>query len=209
MASKSNSSTGPRRRGLAWLTVARGRPLGFALLVLGVAAMILLDSGMQRGRRLQAFDFYQHLCPRLRVNDGVVVVAIDDASLASLGQWPWPRSRLAELVDRIQAQHPAAIAFDAVFPEPDRLSPRQQGRLLVKAGFADTAKILDSLPDYDQQFARAIAQAPLVLAVGALPEDPGLPPATPYQAPLLRSGADPAPFVPAPRALRDDRPRLR
>lgn len=51
-----------------------------------------------------------------------VVVDIDDASLAALGQWPWPRYRIAQLIGRIAAAHPAAIAMDIVFPEPDRTS---------------------------------------------------------------------------------------
>ena len=51
-----------------------------------------------------------------------VVVDIDDVSLSALGQWPWPRYRLAELIERIAAEHPSAIAMDVVFPEPDRAS---------------------------------------------------------------------------------------
>lgn len=53
---------------------------------------------------------------------GTVVVDIDDVSLSALGQWPWPRYRIAELVKRIAAARPAAIAMDVVFPEPDRTS---------------------------------------------------------------------------------------
>lgn len=53
---------------------------------------------------------------------GTVAVDIDDVSLSALGQWPWPRYRVAELIDRIAASHPSAIAMDIVFPEPDRTS---------------------------------------------------------------------------------------
>ena len=51
-----------------------------------------------------------------------VAVDIDEISLSTLGQWPWPRYRLAQLIDRIAAAHPSAIAMDVVFPEPDRTS---------------------------------------------------------------------------------------
>lgn len=51
-----------------------------------------------------------------------VVVDIDDVSLSALGQWPWPRYRVAELIERIAAEHPSAIAMDIVFPEADRTS---------------------------------------------------------------------------------------
>jgi adenylate cyclase len=52
----------------------------------------------------------------------VQVVSIDEASLAALGQWPWPRYRVAELLSRIAEAQPAAIAVDVLFSEPDRTS---------------------------------------------------------------------------------------
>jgi len=52
----------------------------------------------------------------------VQVVSIDEASLAALGQWPWPRYRIAELLSRIAEAQPAAIAVDVLFSEPDRTS---------------------------------------------------------------------------------------
>ena len=51
-----------------------------------------------------------------------VVVDIDDVSLAAIGQWPWPRYRLAALIERIAAERPAAIALDILLPEADRAS---------------------------------------------------------------------------------------
>ncbi len=53
---------------------------------------------------------------------GTVVVDIDEPSLSALGQWPWPRYRIASLIQRIAAEKPAAIAVDVLFPEPDRVS---------------------------------------------------------------------------------------
>lgn len=51
-----------------------------------------------------------------------VVIDIDDVSLSAVGQWPWPRYRVAELIRRVAAEQPAAIALDILFPEPDRSS---------------------------------------------------------------------------------------
>ncbi len=192
-----------RPRWLRFLGLGRGRRAGLALLALAVLALTLFDSRVQRDRRNEVFDFYQHLMPRERLNDGVIVIAIDDLSLQTMGQWPWPRSKLAEIVDRIAAQHPAAIAIDAIFAEPDRLSPKQQGLLLLKAGFSGAANVLDQLPDYDQQFADALRRAPVVLGVGGLAEDAGLRRGTPFRTPILQSGADPAQFaLPYAAALR-------
>ena len=53
------------------------------------------------------FDGYQKLFPLERTTAPALVVAIDEDSIARFGQWPWPRTRVAELIDRIGAAHPA------------------------------------------------------------------------------------------------------
>jgi adenylate cyclase len=69
------------------------------------------------------FDTWQRLKPRPFEHDGPVrIVAIDEASLLELGQWPWPRTRLAEATRKLAALGAAAIAFDIIFNEPDRAS---------------------------------------------------------------------------------------
>ena len=57
-----------------------------------------------------------------KVDDRTVVVDIDEESLSAVGQWPWPRYRVAALIDRIAAAQPAAIGLDILFPEPDHAS---------------------------------------------------------------------------------------
>ena len=49
----------------------------------------------------------------------VVVVGIDDASLAALGRWPWPRAVHARLLDVLTAAGPRAVGLDLMFSEPD------------------------------------------------------------------------------------------
>ena len=51
-----------------------------------------------------------------------VVVDIDEESLARYGQWPWPRYRVAQLLERVRDLGAAAVALDIVFAEPDRTS---------------------------------------------------------------------------------------
>jgi len=53
----------------------------------------------------------------------VVIVAIDDASIAQLGRWPWPRAVHAALLDRLRADGVQAVALDILFTEPDAASP--------------------------------------------------------------------------------------
>ena len=50
----------------------------------------------------------------------VAVVAIDDAALAEIGQWPWPRSVLASLVDAVRTLGATSVVFDVLLAEPDR-----------------------------------------------------------------------------------------
>ena len=69
------------------------------------------------------FDAYQRAAPRDDRQVPVRVVDIDEDLLSRLGQWPWPRSELARLLQRIGDLGASAIAFDMVFPESDRLSP--------------------------------------------------------------------------------------
>ncbi|MDR3417409.1 MAG: CHASE2 domain-containing protein [Nevskia sp.] len=178
------------------LGMTRGHFLGVLLLGASVLVLTLLDSPLQRSRRTEVFDLYQRAVPRQRVNDGVVVIAVDDASLRAMGQWPWPRSKLAEVVDRIAAQKPAAIAIDALFSEPDRLSPQQQRALLTNAGFADAARSMGELPDYDREFAASIRAAPVALGVAAVDVDSGLSADVSNRTPIVQEGGDPAPFVP-------------
>ena len=53
----------------------------------------------------------------LQWDDRIVVVAIDDASLAAEGPYPWPRNRYAALLDRLMLVQPAAVGFDILMPE--------------------------------------------------------------------------------------------
>ena len=53
---------------------------------------------------------------------GVVVVDVDDVSLSATGQWPWPRYRMASLVQKVADARPASIGLDILFAEPDRTS---------------------------------------------------------------------------------------
>ncbi|HQY74003.1 MAG TPA: adenylate/guanylate cyclase domain-containing protein, partial [Aestuariivirga sp.] len=116
---------------------------------------------------------------------------IDEASLRDLGQWPWPRSQLAALVDELTELGAATIAFDIVFPEPDRLSPR---RLLENAAAAPTLQMampsFDAglLPDNDQVFAAALAGRPVVTAFASSPGSTGQ--GVPVKAGFAQTGAD-------------------
>jgi adenylate cyclase len=104
----------------------RRRPSAIpALVVIALlAAVRAADPFPVERLRLVAFDTMQRWRPR--VADAalrpVVVVDIDETSLARHGQWPWPRATIARLVDAIAAAHPAAVGVDLLLVEPDRWS---------------------------------------------------------------------------------------
>jgi adenylate cyclase len=135
--------------------------LGLAL----VAAFTLLrasDPPLLRQLRDITFDEYQRITPRPFENAPVRVVDIDEASLREFGQWPWPRDRLALLVERLSDMGAASIAFDVLFAEADRLSPRS---IMRDVGGVDPT-LLSRLPDNDQIFAESLAGRPVVLGFG-------------------------------------------
>jgi len=113
----------------------RIRLAGVAVLV-ALAAVIGTDAAYVSGIRSAWFDACQSFAPRIPKSAPAVVVAIDEKSLKAIGQWPWPRSVMAELVQAIHVHQPAAIALDILMPEIDASSPE---RLLARGGERDAA----------------------------------------------------------------------
>ena len=139
-------------------------------LLIGFAALRILDPAPVEEMRVRTFDFFQRFDPRQKTARPVTIVDIDDKSLEKLGQWPWPRTRIADLVTELTRLGAVVIAFDAVFSEPDRLNP---------AAAADTFRNLDeetrarlrSLPSNDEVLADAIRRSRVVLGESGLPEE--------------------------------------
>ncbi len=139
------------------------------------------------------FDGYQRFFPLERTAAPAVIVAIDEESLARYGQWPWPRTRVAELITRIDAMRPAAIGLDLFFPEPDRLSPQN---IAAELPLMPTllARALALFPSNDQRLADAIRDRHVVLGiVGASEGDPRFA-KPPRGQPVVVAGRGPLPL---------------
>ena len=174
-------------------TRGRGRPLAVLILALFVTVGFVPRFAPATGLRLAVFDAYQNIFPRHRTSGPAVIVAIDEKSLSELGQWPWPRTVLAELVRGISDANAAAIGIDVLFPEADRMSPDSIARIVERADAA-LAKRLRALPSNDAVFAAAIAAAPVVLGIAGL-EVPAATPSGGRTAPFLSRGADPQRWI--------------
>lgn len=172
-----------------------------ALLAGGIGLRIADPEPVAR-LRLSVFDSYLRAAPRAADPAfPVKVVAIDEPSLREIGQWPWPRSRLAALVDRLAGAGARSITFDFLLVEPDRLSPGELVRALD--GQEELRPLLSEiarLPSNDERLARSIAAAPVVLGlVGDAAGGGSLPAA---RASISFAGDDPAAFVHAfPRGI--------
>ncbi len=167
--------------------------------LLGLVGLIWIrneDPELLRLIRAKTFDTYQQLKPRefMGAASQIVVVDLDEKSLDEYGQWPWPRTRWAALVEKLTELGASAVVFDIVFPEEDTTSI---------AGLADgipgiteeTRNTLKSVPTNDDLFAAAIKESGLVVT-GHTPlsvkrSDPG------YTGSSIRGelGADPRPWV--------------
>ncbi len=169
-----------------------------APILIGFALAVLL-SGSQPVERLRnnVFDQYMRWAPRVWSPDlPVRIIDVDDASLARIGQWPWPRQKLADLTNILTQAGAAAIVFDMLLSEPDRAAPATLLSQLPASPERDTlAAAMAQRGELDADpLAQAIAQAPVVLAA-ALTKDAGAPSGQPKTR-FVILGDDPAPALP-------------
>lgn len=132
----------------------------FLLGLLG-AAVYFSGSPHELRQRLQyaTFDTYNKLHPRA-ASDKIAIVDLDEPSLVQMGQWPWPRTTMAQLVSHLKGMGAKVIAFDIVFAEEDRTSPGHIAQTLPQDAALDSVRTtLSALPDNDAVFAQAIGEA--------------------------------------------------
>ncbi|MBX3585589.1 MAG: CHASE2 domain-containing protein [Ramlibacter sp.] len=146
-----------------------------AVTLIPLVFALLHASGVMRIGVLQRLDDIIYDA-RLRatmpktVDDRIVIVDIDEKSLAEVGRWPWGRNKLAELVDDLfDRQKIALLGFDVVFAEADessglkRLRQLAQNEFKDQPGFADRLGQLQGALDYDAAFARSLEKRPVVM----------------------------------------------
>jgi len=166
------------------------------LVLVGALVLRIADPGAVTRIRDFAFDGYQRIEPRVYNPDTPVrIVDIDEAALQEYGQWPWPRSIIARLIEKLTDKGAAVVAFDAVFAEPDRSSPSRMLRDL--AAFTDAAtleKLGAAALDNDRLMAEAMAQSRVVTGFGFDLRGSGNPPRTFHG--VAFAGDQPSQFLP-------------
>jgi adenylate cyclase len=167
-----------------------------AVLILLAVALRIADPEPVARLRLSVFDTYLNLAPRaLDPALPVRIVDIDDASLARVGQWPWPRTKLAEIIARLKQDGARTVTLDLILAEPDRLSPAEFAKLFKEQPqLAPLVGEATALPSNDARLATAIGSASVVLGLAGDTASVAPPPA-----PLARfafAGDDPLGFVP-------------
>ncbi len=143
------------------------RLLCLALLIL-LAALRIADPAPIEELRVRTFDTFQLIEPRVKTARPVTIVDIDEKSLAKLGQWPWPRTRVADLITNLTQQGAVVIAFDIIFAEPDRLNPDVAADTIRNLD-EETKNKLRALPSNDQVLADAMRNSRVVLGESGLP----------------------------------------
>ncbi|MDB5581030.1 MAG: adenylate/guanylate cyclase protein [Bradyrhizobium sp.] len=149
------------------------RRFGIARLVclailVGLAALRVADPFAVEELRVRTFDGFQVIDPRVKTARPVTIIDIDEKSLAKLGQWPWPRTRVAELIDKLTALGAVVIGFDIVFAEPDRLNPGIAADTILNLD-EETRVKLRALPSNDQILADSLKRSRVVLGQSGFP----------------------------------------
>jgi adenylate cyclase len=141
-------------------------PLLFALL----HAMGIVEIGVIQRLDDIIYDARLRATMPKTLDDRIVIVDIDEKSLAEVGRWPWGRNKMATLVDELFVRQKATIlGFDVVFAEADessglkRLNELARNELKDQSAFVDKLQGLQTSLDYDAAFAKSLEKRPIVL----------------------------------------------
>ena len=183
---------------MKWLA-RLARQFGFArgvalALLIALAALRVADPLPIQELRVRVFDLFQVLHPRDATERPVVIIDVDEKSLNTIGQWPWPRTRIADLITRLTQMGALVIAFDIVFAEPDRMSPGVAADAFRDLDEATRAKLRE-LPSNDAVFADALRKSPVVLGESGLPFAAAPIEGTQLPVGIAAIGGDPRPFL--------------
>lgn len=150
-----------------FITAKRGRPFAFLVLILVLVFQAVAIGDDFSRLRHAVFDLYHRVEPRTVEVLPVVIVDIDEKSLEKHGQWPWPRTLVAELIEKTAKLGPLAVGLDVIFAEADGSSLKEMAE--KHPNISETVRRhLQTLPSNDEIMAAKIKGLPVVLARAAM-----------------------------------------
>ncbi len=178
------------------------------LVLLFAVSLRVADPPILAQFRLLVFDAYQRLSPREPLNQTpVVIIDIDEASLKRLGQWPWPRTVMSQILQQLRQAKVAAVGFDILFAEADRLSPEEALKYWPKFSKSDELRAqISQLGSHDAVFAKEISLGNVVAGFVLSQQQTNSPPE--LKASFAFAGDDPKEFVPGFSGVIDNLPAL-
>ncbi len=154
-----------------------GKAATFAAVLIGVL-MYLFEPLALKILQNVVFDQYQRWHPRPYVAAPVRIIDFDDESLRRIGQWPWPRTTVAALIDKLHDAGAVSIGFDVIFAEMDRTSPQSMADIWRAKG--DMRERLLAIPDHDEVLVQTLKGGRVTLGfAGTRNEKMGRMPAVP------------------------------
>ncbi|MCB9480287.1 MAG: adenylate/guanylate cyclase domain-containing protein [Desulfobacteraceae bacterium] len=145
------------------IKIQRSIPALAGIFVMFFSVIFYFFYGSSDNSIFRSFDFeITNLFFKMRgektPSDKIVIIDIDEKSLNEIGQWPWPRNTIAELIIKINAKKPKITGLDMFFPEPDRTSPDRIFKKMKIKGI-DSQK----LDDHDKILGNVIGSFPVVM----------------------------------------------
>jgi len=127
----------------------------FVIIFLGSSSAYLFLPDYFQSLDSRVRDFYFKVRGPQKASEDIVIIDIDEKSLAALGQWPWERDKVAKILYNLSNLGAGIIGLDIVFSEADKTSPKSIAKTWHLKG--------DNLPDYDKVLAKAIQNTPTIL----------------------------------------------
>src|SRR5260370_23023304 len=141
--------------------------ISLAVALIGGALLLrYMDPFFVRALRLIAFDHFQQLDPETYdPNLPIRIVDIDEKSVSMVGQWPWPRTTVRDLLLELTSKGASVVAFDVLFAEPDRTSLEAIVKQLPASEASAITAAMAERPSNDAIFTAALRDTPSVLSV--------------------------------------------
>jgi CHASE2 domain-containing sensor protein len=138
--------------------------ISFSIILLILIIVRLQNPEFVKSISSISFDSYQKIFKYNEKQDDIVIVDIDEPSLAKFGQFPWGRNIFSKILDNINKENPKSIGFDIFFSEKDKQSPEE----IIKTYSIEDIDIknaLQSIEGHDEKFQKTLKETKSVLAV--------------------------------------------